>query len=329
MAAAVSRLPVIGIYFRGSDPLVKPKYQQAYFDLQQLIEARGARPVIVREADTYLGNRCFSKHWIRGISPDHALYELGKEVTVDALFNRGRLILDDALADVTINDSALEELADDKSATQRAFGGVMPPGIDLPLSFVNDDAYIAQKLSTLQGERLVLKRSQGLGGTDVYVLPRDQIVEVIRDNDPQNWVIQEYIDTIAGVPGIIDCEHDIRLIFLDNNLIGCVVRPRDLWFKGLHDKRTYRSFMIPISQVPADLVRLAHTVDQSFVGMKRFYSMDFVYAKGTWYLLELNATSGLIPANRGPHAISILEKLADYVVAVATTAKEKVTVTRL
>lgn len=307
----MNKRPVIGIFFREGDPLAKPKYRQAYFDLQQLLEALGAKPVIVRESSSYMGGCRFSRHWIRGISSDPDQYQPGGEVTVDALFNRGRLQTDAALCNITVNNSELDQLADDKAATQRAFAGIMPPGIAVkahtePVS-----------IETLAGERLVLKHNQGFGGTGVFILPRNAVQEAIAAEPDRDWVVQEYIDTAAGIPNIIDCEHDIRLIFLDGRLIGCVVRPRDLWFRGKHDKRVYRSFMIPLTQVPKELVKMARTVDQTFAGMQRFYSMDFVFTKGRWYLLELNSTSGLIPAIRGPHAVYVLESLADHLVKVA------------
>lgn len=307
--------PVVGIYFsdpgKTDDPLARPKFRHAYFDLIVRLESRGVLPVIVRGIDTYLGGARFSRHWTRGKTSDPKDYQDGGEITVNALFNRGRLVVDDSLLPWTINDRHMDKIENNKAQAQIKYADLMPRG-----AVIEPNGSLAV-MSEFTGSKVVIKHARGSGGVGVFVATPAEAKQRIAAEPEQTWVIQEYIDTSAGVPGIIDCEHDIRVLMLDDTVAGCVVRPRDLWYKGQHDKRVYRSSMLSIADIPKDLLQIVTTIDAQFQGMLRYYSLDFMFSNGRWYLLEVNSTPGLIPEERGELAGNILDGLADYLARIA------------
>lgn len=302
---------VIAIYFKDpnmqDDPLSKSKFELGYYELIQELQQQGVTAVVVRGQDTYTGGTNFTRHWTAGASSNPHDYIAGGPITADIIFNRGRLQFGLGIANRVVNHPDVQAITQDKIAAWRLFGDVQAPSrvVIAPADFALLDAnktYVAKIPVSKAGEGVAFGSSTDLQGK---FAPASHPL-----------LVQDFIETKAGYPGIITGRHDIRVFVAGGKLVGFGVRPRD---KGL-DADAGRSWLLPIDQIPDPLVQNTLRIDAQFAGKNRYYCADYFYGDGKWYLIEVNATPGLVPANRGPHADVLRRKLAEYLRLVAESA---------
>ncbi len=306
----------IAVYFKdpaiSDDPIAKPKFRAAYFELLKKLEDRGVYAAITRHTDTYLGGMHFSRHWIIGEDEDPASYrELG-ELEADLIFNRGRLPVRGRAR--LLNPPEVQVVTENKALTYGLFGDMQAR------SFVLETPADLSHLDELPGDEVVVKGFFGMGGKEVRKLKKTELAAQVNLIE-QPYLVQALIDTSAGIPGMIDCEHDLRVLVLGGVVIGGVLRRRDIWWVQGGAEREPQSRLINPEEIPEALHELTAKIDNHFAGYKRFYCADYMYgADGRWYLIELNATPGMIPAYKGNQADVMLNRLADYMVSMVNEA---------
>jgi glutathione synthase/RimK-type ligase-like ATP-grasp enzyme len=306
---------IVGIYFKDpeitDDPLAKEKFRFAYYELIRELKLLGIEAVIVRGQGTYVGGTTFSRHWVAGNSSSPDAYRERGQITVDIIFNRGRLTFDEHVTERVINHPQVQMVAQDKIAMWRLFGDMQAPSRVVTAS--------ADFAKLEENKPYVAKVPISKGGEGVVIGFRQDLPAQFAAAD-YPLLVQDFIETKGGYPGIISGRHDIRVLVAGGDIIGFAVRPRDVQPDGTQQ----RSWVLPVSAIPAGLLDMTRTIDKAFGHKNRFYSADYFYSDGKWYMIEINATPGLIPHNRGRHADILRRSLARYIqkVGVAVTSSE-------
>jgi len=294
----------------GHEPFSSDYYWQAYQDLLLALKSLGADAYFVTDNNSYRGYGIFEvAYTIEHKTTLDSLIAV-RNVQVDLVFDRGGFVGRDV---TTINPARLLKMGNNKIEMFRHFGTFQPRSAVC----LTHDAVIAA-FRRIPGEKIVVKEPEGQGGKEVYIGTKADILRQIPDTLPV--LVQEFMDTSAGVPGFVDGVHDVRLSVCGGKIIGYYVRSAQAGSYHSNVSRGGKMVFYEPSHVPHELRRMVRKIDDHFRGMPRYYAIDFMYTPKGWKLLELNPYLALLPETDGPEARNTSAALADYLVAQARAA---------
>lgn len=278
--------PVIAIFFNdpGFDayPFDDPEFRRAYHELAAKVRDSEMDCVIVRSMDTYLGGNDFRGGW--RFDGRAFIREEGR-VASTVIFNRSNFVSQGPVR--VINHPDLERLCTDKMETWRRFAALSPRS-----ALVNDAAEAARVASSLQGDYLVAKPVSMERGIGVHIGKREEVLAKI---PAYPYLLQEFIDTSGGIPGITAGLHDLRVVIVAGTPVLTYVRvPKAGSFLANFAQGGTCTYL-SLAQVPAEAMALCRDIDAelSMYG-DRVYSVDMGRTgDGRWQLIELNSKPGL------------------------------------
>ncbi len=276
--------PVIAVFFEQPDfddyPFHDQEFRESYAGIAAAITARGARFFIVRDEKTYLGNGRFSGgwgfvggEWKRQDAP----------VACDVIWNKD--YFRDAAANV-VNDPRFDDFCKDKGATYTSYNPYCPRTI-----IVHGDGDIAWALDALSTNMVVAKPVDGGMGKDVVIAPKDQIRSAVKKFP---FILQEFIDTSGGIPGIVEGHHDFRIFSIGGTIVSSYIRTPPEGSLVANVSKGGKEITVPIQKIPAEALEIYRVVDRSLEEFPtRFYSLDMGRdASGRWFIIELNSKPG-------------------------------------
>ena len=279
-------IKIVAVYFTepGYDdyPFNEEEYRVAYHIMGQLLEDRNTQMIIVRGKKTYKGGLRFSGYWE---FRDSAFHRHDKEIEADLLFMRGKLKVDRGIN--MINDPKLHALCDDKAKTYRRFTDISPMSIR-----VNNRRVLMAGLKKISSKLVVAKPVDGFGGAGIVIDTAEKVPKKLHDFP---YLLQEFIDTSGGIPGICTGLHDFRMISVQGQIVSVFIRePRQGSYLA-NVSQGASIWELPVKDIPADARALFATVDKELAHFKnRVYCVDVARQKdGMWKLIELNAEPGL------------------------------------
>ncbi len=299
----------IGVFFDPPDyddyPFNQEEYSIAYHELARKLHDKGGEFWIVRGQETFLGGNRFSHGWrFDGREFVHA----DKPVELDLVYDKSTKIKGyfkaDASTDV-INDRELDDLCVDKWKTYQLFPEYSPK-----TAFVDGRDQLEDVLRDFPDDNIVMKPVDGEEGRGVIIGPKRAILEA----KPEYPVlVQEFLDTSGGIPGIIESLHDLRLHSIGGELVFAYIRspaPGKL-LANVAQGGTEREVLI--KDVPKEALQIFRDIDARLTRFpRRVYSIDIGRGKqGAWKVIELNSKPGLSYQGRGPGYRMFQEKLAE------------------
>lgn len=289
-----------------------PHYQQAYHELIDQLNEKDVYVAVLMGQGTYQGNGKFSKHWVQ--VNDNGIYHFEKRgpITVDAVFDKDHFRDDGNV--LKINDDNLYKIAWSKERTYEVLGEFHPKSV-----LVQDEAGLEEALAELPGERVAVKALTGSSGKGVFVgFKRDVYGEQELLEYPV--LVQEYIETDGGVPGITDGRHDVRVVLMNGEpAIATLRTPPDgelksnIGYGGKHR-------LLGVEELPQELLAMCNEIDKKLksYGKFRLYSVDCGLTPNGWRLFEINGMPGTINRDRGEPAWAYQDKLTTFLKHAAT-----------
>lgn len=298
--------PVIAIFCKelkaGGDPFSNDFYWRAYQDLLFALKQRGIEAYFATDNNSYQGFGVFDTvyHLEKpGIIEDLTPIE---NIHVDLVFDRGRFIGRDVRM---VNPAILTKIARSKIEMYEYFSDLQPR------SLVGNSRHQVEKAAdAIESEKVVVKEPEGMGGNEVYIGTKEEVLQKIPDQFPV--LVQEFLDTSLGIPGQVEGVHDARLGLCGSEIISYYVRSAEEGKLLANVAQGGTATYFDVSAVPKELVETAELIDGLFADQPRFYSLDFMNTPKGWKLVELNSYLGLVPASDGPEAKETLHRLADY-----------------
>lgn len=294
----------IAVYFTEPDssgpPFEKPEYVRAYHSFAKRIMGKGGKFCIARSMDTFLGNGTFSRGWM---FDGQSFHEHSGPIHADTVFNKGEDFRADADTHV-INRPELDA-ACMKDRTYELFPQFCPQTF-----IVRSDEEFAETLGKIHSKIVVVKPPHLGAGKGVHIGRREDLRSL-----PKAYplLVQEFIDTSAGIPGIVEGMHDLRLILIEGGIIICYLRtpPSGEFIANRARGGTLR--IIPQHLIPHEASAIAQNIDASLSSIpERVYSVDLGRDRsGTWKLIELNSPPGLTDLDVHPDAETYHEALAE------------------
>tara|TARA_Y100000310_G_scaffold305469_1_gene345653 strand:+ start:44 stop:979 length:936 start_codon:yes stop_codon:yes gene_type:complete len=216
-----------------------------------------------------------------------------KNQKVDILYYRGQnskimseaQVIEKQVNLPIINHLALEQICDDKVLTYN----ILPELV--PKTFLINNSYELQRMQHfLKTDKVVLKPRFGSFGKDVVVIDKKDL----RNGISKNTVIQEFVDTSAGImkhPGI----HDFRFMIVDGKIDHCYLRIPKKGSLISNSSVGGKKIFVDPDELPNRITRKVKLIDGHFKHYgPRIYSIDLMQGpnKKVW-LLELNSKPGI------------------------------------
>lgn len=301
--------PIVGFFRERRDiedfVFKAPRYQQAYHEIIDQLNEKGVYVAILMGQSSYLGQGRFSKHWVQVNQNGVYSFEKRGPITVDLVFEKDRFNSDGKV--MVLNNPELRNLCWDKHASYELLHDFHPKSIIADNLDELDNA-----LADLPGELVAVKNLSGNSGQGVFVgLKKDFVFE----DHPFIFPVQaqEYIETSAGVPGITDKRHDVRVVLANGEPVLSTLRTppegslkSNIGFGG-------ETRLIGLDELPQELFDLCSKIDERLAKFSEFrlYSADFGLTANGWRLFEVNAMPGTINRDRGEQALYYQDKLTD------------------
>lgn len=242
---------------------------------------------IVFGADAYEGDGKF-KNLFQYVSNE--LKECPDQVTADVIYNYSnipKIGFDPGPAIIT-NTPEFKQFCKSKYETYQYLKEFSPATV-----YIDKISDLSDALNKVNGNTVVIKPVSGSNGRDVMILDRDKVSSEKRVSEivDDGIIIQEFLNTKDGLPGIADSYHDLRIITINEKV--CLVHIR-IPESGSMVANTHRGAIMKelvFEQLPEDIQNFYKEVHDKII--KKFYrpllSMDIAYTDKGPKLIELNA----------------------------------------
>lgn len=296
----------IAVFFKAPNskdyPFNEEEYWVAYQELDAEIRALGAEFFIVRDNKTYLGDGKFSKSWQ---FKNGNLIETG-EIQIDKIYDKGGFKNDGKIP--VLNNEIINRICnEDKWETYTLFKKNCPKTI-----LVKNEKEFLGALAELDGDKKVIKPIDGSGGKGVFI-GDDKYLKSCPKKFP--ILTQEFLDTSEGIPEIYKGIHDLRIVFINDDLIYSFYRtpPKGKLLANVAQGGSLA--FISKDKIPKSAIKIANKVNTvlSQYG-DRVFSIDFGFVKGIPKIIELNSMVGLGTFKEGSANLIFMQKLAKILI---------------
>jgi hypothetical protein len=285
---------IIGIYFSSKegeegDPFLDPRYLQSYLDFASLAFHKGTTLHLFRHATTYQGNLSFSSGWI--FSKNRFIHHTSP-LTCNRLWYKGRnLDLIDKLPrnNTVINHPLMEIICTDKYETYKTFPSLCPQTIR-----IDHPENILSVQDSLQTDLMVIKPLTGSQGHDIQFVHQQELPHIRLHPNLFPLIIQEFIETAGGIPGLVTTRHDLRVIVMNGEIIQSYIRvPRTHPYLA-NVSQGGQLLPLPIKNIPTDMYPILSQIEKTFSPYSpRIYAADFGYTTKGPLLFEINSQPGM------------------------------------
>jgi len=290
-------------------PFSNEIYQTSYEQLYSLAEQNGIQMYRASYQWYDYDEHIFSYAWtyknatgwekVYNISPDMIYDKTKAEMEI---YFRKELI---AKHYRFVNSLRFTQILDDKLITSMIFHKWSKKSW-----IVNNPEKLRKILLKIKSRRFVLKPISESGGKDVQIIQKEEALEKVTFS--KDYIIQEFIDSSSGVPGVSDNMHDLRLVFVNDKLIYAYIREPEEGNYLANLSQGGSLSIVPIGDIPKSLspiIRCANRVFETF--NPRIYSIDFMFDenKKPW-IVELNSMPGLyFTPQEKPYMLDLYQEL--------------------
>lgn len=305
----------IGVFFDdpGFDdyPFTNEEFFVAYHEVAKGIEERGARFCIVRDAATFLGGNRFKGFWeLDG----EKFIRREDEIDLDLVYDKGyKNVFKGDAGTRFLNDPALDRICVDKRETATMFPGASPRTTE-----ANNRAELEAMMRDWPSAIAVAKPVDGAEAKGVVI---GTPAEILAAKHEFPLLVQQYVDTSAGIPGIIDGVGDLRTILVDGEIALTYARKAKEGTLISNVSKGGKEIEVLPENRPPEAMEIVMDVDRVFTPMSkhRVFCVDLARdVSGAWYIIELNSKPGLSVRDYGATYPRYQDLLMDALVSAAS-----------
>ena len=204
-----------------------------------------------------------------------------------------------------INDLNFTQLIDDKLIVSLLF-----PEWSKKNWVIKNKEDLKKFLPFIKTKLVVLKPVLESGGKGIQILKKEEALKKAVIDRP--YLLQEFIDSSRGVPGVSTNTHDLRLVFINDTIIYSYIREPK---KGSYLANLAQGgslMIVPKNKLPKSLAPIIKYANELFKTFNpRVYSIDFMFdeKKRPW-IVELNSMPGLFfTPEEKPYMIEMYKEL--------------------
>ena len=298
------------------------QFREAAYELLINVQQSGAYGCIV-DVNDYEGGRHFRRHYIP--SSEHYNYELRGPIDVDVIYDKAAFHSETI---PSITSYQISNISGSKYATYQRFSKYQPYTVYVANSavfptalkqftqhFAGDDSQPNSQSNTSAQDvantsrRIVFKPLSDFGGHGIHICPASELLQTPGLSFPA--ILQEFIESDGGIPGLVSGRHDLRVLILNGEVIGGSIRQPASGSLLSNTSQGGTMTMYERNQLPQDVIKFALDIDSQLPQAPRLYAADFFYSteRSRWYLVELNASPGALPSSFGPVGVAMQQGL--------------------
>jgi glutathione synthase/RimK-type ligase-like ATP-grasp enzyme len=187
-----------------------------------------------------------------------------------------------------IDDPAFTRFANDKYETSRRL-----PQHFKPYQKITSTEEFSHFLATLSDDQtVVIKPVVGSGGQGVHIVSRNEATKLSLSFP---IIAQEFIDSSHGIPDITDTYHDLRMVFIGDELVYSYVRTPKEGSLLANIAQGGRMVIVPAEKLPLSLQAIIADTQKLFsVFPQKTYTIDIMFdeASRPW-IIEYNTMPGM------------------------------------
>ena len=303
----------LAIYFSDPKPMGDPfnlpyPYWEIYQGIVRDIEARGIEVYIVRAS--YLGEGIFSDGWK---VKNGVLIQVGQKIKVDLIWHRGSQATIPPVYDCRIiNHPDLERFCGDKVKIAEVFADISPKtrsidSYDKYLEVIHEWGFSSE-------EKIVLKKNFLYGGHGVEILPIKDVSKTLYETW-DNILIQEFVDSSVGIPGIVEGLHDIRVVTINGEPVYSFVRTPPAGSFLANVSQGGAEIPVSLDKLPSEVVRLVKKINDKLAQYRpSIFASDFFNSKDGFKLVELNSRPAVCIPSLSPETRRYIDKIVDLLI---------------
>jgi glutathione synthase/RimK-type ligase-like ATP-grasp enzyme len=186
-----------------------------------------------------------------------------------------------------LNIPAFTRIANDKYEVAR-----MLPEFIKHSEQVETEKDLQKVIEGIPGDKVVLKPTIGSGGKGVEILSKEEAKNISVE---EPMIVQEFIDSSKGIPGIVKGVHDLRLVFVNDELIYSYVRQPAEGSYLANLAQGGSMFIVEPHNLPDTLQPAIRAVQEQFREFPRkIYTIDFMFDEHQRpWIIELNTMPGI------------------------------------
>lgn len=290
-------------------------YFQSYAEFTARAAKKGLEVFIVRTPESHLSGTTFRSGW-KFIGEE--LHEVPGPITVDLIYIKSAGPIPDCLPAAHImHPPAFDNLCLNKRLTAEVIPEFLPK--TLPINPEN----WREALQGIDTNPVVVKVVDGEGGEDVFILPKSEVSPSLF-KEGREYVIQEFMDTSAGIPGLTDKPHDLRIFMAEGKPILSYLRFPPPGSLLANVALGGSSQVVDLDDLPSEVLRISQEIDQRFAHFPdRFYCIDFMIPPTGPRVVELNSRPGFPHPSRHGQAFS--DRFQETLLRVLLSAAERAT----
>ncbi|CAN5121584.1 hypothetical protein BH11PAT4_BH11PAT4_0380 [soil metagenome] len=281
-------MATIAVYFDQPGGMDYPFTDALYLDSYRRFTEEAARSairiVIVRGEASHQQGTTFSHYWE---FTNGTLTAVDKTITADLIYNKcvGPLPTNFP-PELTVNHPELDHICHDKLTTYQYFSEFMAKS--LPITAQTWREAVVQ----LRTEMVTLKPVEGESGEGIVFVEKATF-NGDEFNFNQPYLAQEFIDTSKGIPGITSGRHDLRVVVFNGEPKLAYIRIPVEGSLLANVALGATTQTVDITQVPESVHQMVASVDAKLKQFSpRIYSIDFLVAGTTPFIVELNSRPG-------------------------------------
>jgi glutathione synthase/RimK-type ligase-like ATP-grasp enzyme len=187
-----------------------------------------------------------------------------------------------------INKLTFTQLIDDKLTVSLLFSKWCKKNF-----LIENKNDLKKYLPKIKTKLAVLKPLIESGGKGIQIANGKDLLA--KANIGRTYLLQEFIDSSKGVPGLSRQMHDLRLVFINDKVIYSYIREPQAGSYLANLAQGGKLIIVPKSKLPKSLFPIIKYANELFQAFNpRIYSIDFMFDenKKPW-IVELNSMPGL------------------------------------
>ena len=156
---------------------------------------------------------------------------------------------------------------------------------------------LLNEMKKIETKKIVMKPLEKSGGEGIIIGEKEDVLKLMGENnfDRKPYVVQEFVNTSKGIPRIMKGIHDLRLVFISNELIYAYYRQPAKGKLLANLAQGGRMVIVPLKDLPKEIdpiVDFTHDIFSPF--RSNIFTVDLMFdEKARPWIAELNSMPGM------------------------------------
>ena len=175
--------------------------------------------------------------------------------------------------------------------SNKLYTSLLFPEYCQPYQFIVNQEQL-RAMASRYPDRIVLKQMRHSSGDDVYIVSGAEL-QSLQVSYP--ILLQQFVDSSAGIPGLITGLHDLRVMCINDRIVHSYIRQPATGSLLANIAQGGSVTLLELSQIPDSVLAITSVIQQRLaVFFPAIYTIDFLFdADGRPWIIELNTKPGM------------------------------------